>query len=148
MDPNVVQIIVWSAVIVASVIIEVSTVSLTSIWFAAAGIISLVLAIFKVHIAWQIVAFFVFSVVFLILTRPLVKKLSKKTTHTNADRIIDKVGLVTKEITSNDVGEIKIDDDVWRAITDGSEVINVGEKVIVKSFEGNKVIVSKLENTN
>lgn len=144
MEPYVYQIIVWAVIVVASVVIEISTINLTTVWFAIAGVVSLILAVFKVELVWQIVAFLVLSIVLLFLTRPLINKITRKNSaHTNADRIFDRVGFVTKEITTDEIGEVKVDEDIWRAISYDNEPLEVGQKVVIKSFDGNKVIVSK-----
>lgn len=144
MEPYVYQIIVWAVIVVASVVIEISTINLTTVWFAIAGVVSLILAVFKVELVWQIVAFLVLSIVLLLLTRPLINKITRKNSaHTNADRIFDRVGFVTKEITADEIGEVKVDEDIWRAISYDNEPLEVGQKVVIKSFDGNKVIVSK-----
>lgn len=144
MEPYVYQIIVWAVIVVASVVIEITTINLTTVWFAIAGVVSLILAVFKVELVWQIVAFLVLSIVLLFLTRPLINKITRKNSaHTNADRIFDRVGFVTKEITTDEIGEVKVDEDIWRAISYDNEPLEVGQKVVIKSFDGNKVIVSK-----
>ena len=147
MEPYIIQTIVWAAIVIVAVVVEISTVNLTSVWFAIAGVVSLVLALFKVDLIWQVVVFLVVSILALIFTRPLIKKLTRKSNaHTNADRIFDKVAVVTKTITKDEIGEVQIDDDTWRAISSKDDNIEVGEKVIINSFDGNKVIVSKVEN--
>lgn len=144
MEPYVYQIIAWAVIVVASVVIEIATINLTTVWFAIAGVVSLILAVFKVELVWQIVAFLVLSIVLLFLTRPLINKITRKNSaHTNADRIFDRVGFVTKEITTDEIGEVKVDEDIWRAISYDNEPLEVGQKVVIKSFDGNKVIVSK-----
>ena len=78
------------------------------------------------------------------LTRPyLVKKLSKKKTNTNFDRVIGMTGVVTEEITKLKIGEVKVDGKRWSAISD--EKIKAGEEVIVQAIDGVKLIVRKGE---
>ena len=72
--------IVWIAIAVVMLIVEVITVDLEAIWFAVAAIaMSIVTACAsQLHVAWQILIFAVLSVGLLIATRPLVKKILKK----------------------------------------------------------------------
>lgn len=144
MNPYIVLIVAWSIVVLAAIVIEVSTVALTSVWFALGGLVALVLAIFDVNFVWQILSFVVVSTAALIATRPIAKKMNTKDViHTNADKIIQMVGIVTKEIPAGEIGEIRVNSELWRAKSLETEDIEVGEKVIVKNLDGNKVIVSR-----
>jgi membrane protein implicated in regulation of membrane protease activity len=92
----------------------------------------------------QTTVFLVISVVSLILTRPIVRKyLVKKPSRTNADMLIGKTGTVTKEITKNTIGEVKIAGKYWSA--KANKKINIGSKVEILSIEGVKLIVKEKE---
>ena len=144
MNPQIVLIVSWSVIILAAILIEVSTIALTSVWFALGGIVALILAIFDVNFGWQVLAFVVVSTAALLATRPIAKKMNTKDViHTNADKIIQMVGVVTKTIPAGEIGEIKVNSELWRAKSLDAEDIEVGEKVIVNNLDGNKVIVSR-----
>lgn len=146
MEPYVYYIIAWCIVVIVSIVVEVSTVSLTSIWFAMAGIASLVLAAFNVDVVIQIVVFVVLSIVLLFLTRPFVRKYANKSIiHTNADKVISMIGIVTKTIPVGDIGEVKVNSEFWRAVSLDSKDINIGEKIVVNSLNGNKLLVSRAQ---
>ncbi len=143
------MVILWIAVFLITLFIELQTADITIIWFCLASLVSFVLALFKVHFVIQITVFAILSFALLLLTRPLTKKITDKTLiRTNADRIITKIAVVTKEISFNSIGEIKIDNDTWRAITLDDEDIEVGENVSIISFSGNKVVVKKIKKEN
>lgn len=138
---------VWAVIFIVTLLIEISTVSLTTIWFCVSSFISLILALFSVSPVIQFIIFIVLSVGLLIVTRPLIKKfMAKEITHTNADKLINMVGTVTKEILIGEIGEIRVNSELWRAVSLDQVDINVGEKVVVKSLTGNKVLVSKINN--
>ena len=146
---TIVCIIAWSVVIVAAIIIEISTITLTSVWFALGGVVALVLAIFEVDFLWQLLAFVGVSAVALIATRPIAKKMNTKDViHTNADKIIQMVGIVTKTIPAGEVGEVRVNSELWRAKSMDLEDIEVGEKIIVNNLDGNKVVVSRIKKSN
>lgn len=148
MEPFVVCIIAWSVVIVAAILIEISTITLTSIWFALGGVVALILSIFEVDFVWQLLAFVGVSAIALLATRPIAKKLNTKDViHTNADKIIQMIGVVTKTIPAGEVGEIKVNSEYWRAKSLDTDDIEVGTKVIVNNLDGNKVIVSRIKKT-
>lgn len=142
-------IIVWAILIVVAIIVELSTVTLTSIWFAIGAVVALLLAIFDVGPLWQVLSFIVISALLLLATRPLAKKLNEKDViKTNSDKIISMIGIVTKEIAVGEIGEVKVNLELWRAISADSTPIKVGEQVIINSLNGNKVLVSRVTKEN
>lgn len=149
MSPYIVCIVAWSVIVIAAIIIEVSTVALTSIWFALGGLIALIMAIFNVDFVWQLLAFTGVSIISLLATRPIAKKMNTKDViHTNADKIIQMIGVVTTTIPAGEIGEIRVNSELWRAKSADEETIEVGEKVIVNGLDGNKVIVSRIKKSN
>ena len=146
MNPYIVCIIAWSVVVVAAILIEISTITLTSVWFALGAVVALILAIFEIEFLWQLLAFVGISAIALLATRPLAKKMNTKDViHTNADKIIQMVGVVTKTIPAGEIGEVRVNSEVWRAKSMDSEDIEEGEKIIVNNLDGNKVIVSRIK---
>lgn len=149
MNPYIVCIIAWGIIVISAIIIEVSTVALTSIWFALGGLVALVMAIFDVPFIWQLLAFIGASIVSLVATRPIAKKMNTKDViHTNADKIIQMIGIVTVKIPAGEIGEVRVNSELWRAKSLDSEDIEIGEKVVVNNLDGNKVIVSRIKKTD
>ena len=108
------------------------------------NMISMGLAYFTNNVLIQMIVFIVVSLVTLLITKPLVKKFKKVDfVPTNSDRVIGKVGEVTKRITPDEYGEVKVYGTVWTAFSD--DVLNVGDKVIITNIEGVKLIVKKEE---
>lgn len=139
-------IIIWGIVLATAVVVEISTDGLTSIWFAIAALVSLILAAVNIDPIIQLIVFVVASIVLLLASRPIVKKfMNKEIVRTNSDKLVNMVGVVTKSINPNEIGEVKVNAELWRAITLDSESIEVGDNVVVNSFSGNKVIVSKVK---
>ena len=60
----------WLAIILLLVVIEVSTVQLTTVWFVVSGIISMILSIFINSIEIQFAIFVIGCIVLLFTTRP------------------------------------------------------------------------------
>lgn len=122
--------------------IELVTVNLVSIWFAIGAFVSMILAYFTDNFYIQMIVFIVVSVVILLITKPLAKKFKKTSfVPTNSDMVIGKIGEVTKEITSDNYGEVKVFGNYWTACS--KKKIAVGEKVKVINIEGVKLIVEK-----
>ena len=138
---------VWLGIFVLAVIIEVATAGLATIWFACGAFVAFVLAVLKVDIIWQVVAFVAVSLLLLAFTRPMAKKyLNRKTEKTNVlDKIIGRTALVTEEINNIlATGKVVVDGMPWTArnvVTE--EVIPIGTEVTIVSLTGVKCIVRK-----
>lgn len=143
------MIIAWALIFIITLIIELETMDLVTIWFCISSVVTLVCGILFASPIWQIIIFVVLSVVLLLATRPLTKKMMQRDIiPTNTDRLIGKIGLVTKEIMPYEIGEIKVENELWRAINKDGLTFNVGEKVSIDAIEGIKLVVSKLGSTN
>ncbi len=137
----------WIILAIALGIIESLTVNLVTIWFAVGAAAAFVTAIFTDSLLIQIGVFAVVSLIILILTRPLARKLLKdKKVATNADRFVGEKGVVIEEIDAvKGSGQIKALGQVWSAKPDGCDRIANGEKVIINKIEGVRAVVSKEE---
>ncbi|HEY8444849.1 MAG TPA: NfeD family protein [Bacilli bacterium] len=136
----------WAIVIILTIIIEFETSDLVSVWFTFGAIGALIAAALDVKPLYQLLIFAIVSIIFLLATRPFVKKLlSKGFVPTNADKLIGMVGIVTKDVTPYEVGEIKINNTLYRATNLENVSFSVGEKAIVKAISGTKLIISKLD---
>ncbi len=138
---------IWLSLFVVFLITEGASNALITIWFAAGALIAVILAFFHVNLTIQIVVFFVVSIVLLISTRPIVKKYfekNKEQLKTNVNSMIGKKAIVTKQIKEHEFGEVKVDGQIWSAISENEkQEIDVDENVIVASVSGVKLIVKK-----
>lgn len=139
---------VWFALAILLLVVELTTTQFVSIWFSAASLVTgIVVTIFdKMPVVWQIVLFVALSVVALVATRPLVKKLTSKSNKdkTNLELNIDKTAIVTEKIDNiMETGAVKINGLVWTARSLDNSVIEAGEVVIFKEISGNKALVSR-----
>lgn len=134
--------IVWLIAFLGLLLLEFMTVGLVSIWFAIGAVAALITSFFTESVIIQLVAFVAFSVIALIVTKPLVKKFKLyEIEPTNLDRVVGKVGEVTKEITPSEYGQVKILGAIWTAVS--KEKLAVGTKVVIEKIEGSKLIVRK-----
>ena len=85
-----------------------------------------------------------FSVILLFATRPFVNKfVNTKTIPTNAFSIIGKTALVVQEINPiKETGQIKINGEVWSAISENGQIIPKDSEIKITSISGVKAIVS------
>ena len=134
----------WLAIILLLVVIEVSTVQLTTVWFVVSGIISMILSIFINSIEIQFAIFVIGGIVLLFTTRPyLMKKLKVKESRTNLDRVVGMNGIVTQDIDKLKPGEVKVDGKMWTAISD--KEIKKGKVVEILKIEGVKLKVKEID---
>ena len=136
------MVIGWFIAFVVLLLIELVTVNLVTIWFAIGAVAAIITTIFTDSVLIQSIVFVVVSVIALLITKPLIKKFKKfEVEPTNSDRVIGKVGDVTKKIEKNKYGEVKVYGNTWTASS--KEVIEVGERVKVLSIDGVKLVVEK-----
>ncbi len=135
----------WIILCIIFIIIEAVTPQLTTIWFALGSVASFVLALLGRGYPLQLAAFVAVSVIFLLLTRPLARRLTKKDyVPTNADRLIGEEAVVTEKIDNlTATGTVKINGQIWNARSQNGEEISVGETVRVTEISGAKLIVAK-----
>lgn len=141
-----VMIIIWFVIIIVAALIELNTMDLTSIWFSVGALIAFVLALVDVNPTVQIIVFLIGSVGLILAVRPVAKNYFKTNAiSTNADRLVGKVAVCTKEILVGERGEVKIDGKYWLAVTSGDKDIEIDERVEVLAIEGVKLIVDKIQ---
>ena len=140
--------LVWMAAMVACIVLELSTVSLTCIWFALGALAALLASLFHAPIWLQVVWFFLVSILSLIGTRPLVKKyINNKTQPTNADMLIGQTCVVLEPISNlSETGAVKVGGKVWTARSTDGTVFAPGERVVAVRIEGVKLIVAAPTN--
>lgn len=133
----------WLAVVLTLAIIELSTINLVSIWFVISGLFAMIVSLFTDNFTIQFAVFAIFGLIFLALTRKIVKKITPAKVKTNIDRIIGMEGIVTEKITRNHSGEVKVDGKVWTAIAE--KTIDKGSLVKIIEINSTKLKVEKLE---
>lgn len=128
-------------------LIEIATVSLTSIWFAGGAVVAAIVSAFHGPMLLQIGSFIVVSVILLVLTRPVaVKYMNSKVEKTNADALVGRKCRVTVTIDPPEpAGNIRINDVDWAARPlDGESVIEAGTEVIIREISGVKLLVEPI----
>ena len=114
----------WICAAVATIVMELVTpTALVSIWFACGAVVACLFEMAGAGLELQICGNII---------------------ATNADRMIHEVGLVTKDITAESWGEVKIKGTLWSAVSIDSSVIPAGSKVKIMAIEGAKLIVREI----
>ncbi len=137
------NVFIWIIIIVLLTLVEIMTINLTTIWYVASAIVSLIISFFSENFLLQFGIFVVFGTILLLTTRPFLKKL---TTHkkeaTNLDRVIGMEAIVTESIDKNTIGEVKVDGKRWSACS--NQKIDVNCVVKVLSIDGVKLKVERI----
>ena len=137
----------WLLIIIILTTIEVITTNLVSVWFIASAIISLIVSFFTDSFLIQFAIFVLGGAIFLLLTKPLLKKkLATKKIPTNIDRILGMKGKVTEKIMPNEIGEVYVDGKKWSAYS--NETIEINELVIIEAINGVKLKVKEVKESD
>ena len=129
---------------VVFLLIELISYNLITIWLAASALLTGIYAyFFPDQIVVHVFIFLVISLVLIVFTKPMVKKLKSTNEKTNADRLIGCEAVVLEKIDSLEgTGQVKVMGQVWSAKSESGIVIEKAEKVIVKNIEGVKLVVA------
>lgn len=138
----------WIILAVVFLIIEAITLGLSTIWCAIGCFVAAILASFNAPNWVQMLAMIIVSIslftVYIIWIKPHFGKLRGEKDPTNADRVIDKVGTVIKDINVLDaVGQVKVNGQIWSATADKD--IPMGKKVKVLEIRGVKLVVVEVD---
>lgn len=141
------HLILWGVVFAIMVVAELSTMQLVSIWFAAGALAAFIGAICEVSFVAQLILFTAISIVLLVFTRPLLKKVTvNKVQPTNADLDIGKTAVVIEEINNTSgTGRVRISGVDWKAVSGDGSVIPSDTVVTVTAVQGAKLTVSCLK---
>ena len=133
--------IVWGIVLAVTVIAEICTVQMISIWFAISALVALILAWLGTPMWAQIAVFVVVTIILLIFTKDVAKKIFK--THpTNAELDIGKTAIVTEEINNErQTGRASLAGVYWIARSHDGSIIPVDTTVTIVAIDSAKLIV-------
>lgn len=139
------HVLFWAILTVLLIVAEIATVQLVAVWFAVGGLAAFIASFFGVPFYIQVILFIVGSVVLLLATRPIVRRLLRgsKLVHTNADRVLGQECVVREEIDNLRVtGRVFADGLDWTARSaDDGVTFPIGAKCVIQEIQGVKLIV-------
>ena len=131
--------IFWIVLVVLFAVIEMVTVSLTSIWFAGGALVALLCAALGLDLVWQIIIFVAVAVVLLCFTRPwAMKYLKPRLVKTNYEVAVEQNVCLTEDVDNiKGTGTAIFKGQEWtaRAYEDG-KTFEAGTIVKVKEIRG------------
>ena len=137
----------WFAIAGTLMIIEIATLGLTTIWFAAGALVAFLAAYIGFGVPVQVIIFLAVSIILLILTRPIaIKYFNQERQKTNAESLIGQKAIVIEEVNPlQATGKVEVNGMEWSAKTEESDRIEVSTVVSIKGIQGVKLIVEKEE---
>jgi len=135
----------WLAAALVFLIIEITTPTLVFACFVAGSVGAAITSTMTDSYLIQTAVFAIISVILIPLTRSLAKKITKEPPQkTNVDAMVGRPGLVIKKIDpALDVGQVRVDGQVWQAVAD--ETIDIDVRIKVNDIKGARLYVSKVE---
>ena len=137
---------IWLAVIAISLIIEIVTLDLVSVWFAFGALIPFILsAIGGIAIEIQIAIFVVVTALLITFMRKYAQKLLLKNMNakTNVDAFVGKTYRLLEDTDFEHNGSVKVNDVVWTAVSEDGSLLKKGSLVEIVKVDGNKHKVKK-----
>ena len=135
----------WAILSGVTAILEIIIPGLVTIWFALSALIVMFLSNFIGDSLIQFLIFAVLSIIFLIFTRPVLRKyieLQRKTNFDSSMKGMDvKVERVVDARKAEKEYEVKFKGSIWTGVSE--EMLSSGEVVKIKGFRGNKIILEK-----
>ncbi len=138
---------IWVGIGVICMIIEIFTPGFLFMSFGIGAILTGLVSILVRGTAIQILIFAVITFILFLYLRKFSKKLiSESSEETNIFALIGKTGMVVKEIPEDGKGYVKVGSEEWSAIAEDGKNIKDGQKILINSVEGNKLIVKIKES--
>ena len=135
--------IFWGILLVLTVLAEVATMQLVSIWFSVGACGAILVNLLGFGFLGQLITFVVVSALLLLFTRPLLRKIMvKKTPPMNAEKDIGETAVVIEEINADlGTGRARINGVDWIALSEDGSILPKGTVVVVRRIDGAKLIV-------
>lgn len=130
------EIYIWLVLFTILSVIEILTINLVTLWFALSALIVFLLNLIFGKLESSYLIFSILSMLFLILLKPIFKKYFLNINKTRIGDVGTEVIIVKIE---NDEYVVKYKGGEWQALSKNK--YEVGEKVKIISFEGNKIII-------
>lgn len=133
------MLLLWILILVSCTVIEICTVALVSIWFAAAAGVALIALALGAGTAVQVAVFIVSSAVLMVICKKIWDtKLKDNKIPTNLDRYIGKEFTVCETIDAlAGKGAVSISGQIWTARNiNEKEIVEAGSTVTLVKIEG------------
>lgn len=136
--------VVWIAIGIVALVIEMSTAALVSIWFVPAAVLTCLFSLVVESIFAQIVVFVILSAIAMVISRKVYKKYIKKDKdEIGADsKMMGKIVKVVEDTDANS-GQVLVGDIYWKARSENGEIILKDEQAKIVSVDGTTLVINK-----
>lgn len=137
--------IIWFILSGILIIAEMVTLTFYLLWLGIGALVGGLIALVVPNLWIQIVGAALVSIILTLFTKPLLHRIrSEKRYDDSVESIVGKIGIVTKNITEDSYGIVKISGETWSA--SASAPIEVGEKIVVLQRKNTILIVGRKES--
>lgn len=142
--------LVWLVILIVLIVIELMTMGLTTIWFAAGAFVAIFVALLGGPVWIQILIFLIVSILLLYYTRPIATRyFNKGREKTNVESLIGRECVVIHDIDNiQGTGTVKINGMEWTARAVKDVKIPADAVVVVRAISGVKVVVEEVKEQN
>jgi len=140
--------LVWLGFLVLFLVAEIITTGLTSVFLAAGSLVALLLNVFGLNMAWQIIGFLVGSFVLLYFTRPFaIKYINANREKTNYEGLIGQVVRVTERVDNRaQTGHAVLNGMDWMArAQDEDEILEPDSMAVIVQISGVKLMLERMK---
>lgn len=137
----------WAAVAVVCLILELSSGDFFIVCFSIGAVGGLLASLTGLGIVGQTLVFAVCTLLSIFLVRPVALRYlhrGEDNRVSNADALLGRRGTVVETVKANGYGRVKVDGDVWRAVTTDAQDIAAGERVSIVGRESTIVTVERI----
>ena len=134
----------WAIATAVFALLEIVIPGLVTIWLALAALIVTLLAGFINNSKVEFLIFSVFSLIFVIFTRPVLRRYIQKTDKNFSSQMKGYEIKIEKVVNTDKLKkeyEVKFKGSIWTGISE--EFFKAGDIVKIKNFEGNKIVLEK-----
>jgi membrane protein implicated in regulation of membrane protease activity len=133
----------WLIVALAFAVLEIRTTAFFSLWFGIGALAAAIAGYFHAGVEIQLLLFAAVSLVLVLSTRRIAKRWnnSDQSIVTGVERVIGQDGRVIRAISGTDVGQVKVEGEIWTSVSATGEPIARGASVRVLAVRGVRLVV-------
>lgn len=126
---------------------EIITVGFLIFWLGIGALLAMLVSFVTDSIIIQITTFVISSIILILFTKPLAKRITKSdNATTNSFSLISKTGIVLSKINNLDGnGLVKVNGEIWSARSENNSIIEEGTYIKVLKIDGVKLIVEPIK---
>lgn len=144
MEPNMLYFL-WGGLFVVTVVLEIASQQLISIWFSAGALAAFLALFFGGSVVVQTGLFLLISLVLLLLTRPIVKRIFSFGIQDTNTQEIGRIATVIQPIDPiQNTGRVRLDGVDWLAVSQNQQPIPEHTSVRIEAVKGTRLIVTPL----